>query len=232
MGMSILGLVGVSGLYLRQVKETGLLGLVGYLMFGSFFVLTTAFTFAETLIVPPLAAEAPQFVDSFLGIFSGSGVEIDLVTLEAIAPAAAVLYLLGGSLFGIAIFRAGILEPRAAILLVSGRCRRSWSPCSPRSGAVCRRPRRVGSGLARRLPVVGPAPDSHRILAGQQQLTAPTGRSRVTWRRTPVVDKRLSPGGRESCPRERQCAGTSSQADLAPVRRTVSAGFRSGFRAA
>ncbi|MDQ0820991.1 hypothetical protein QFZ79_003363 [Arthrobacter sp. V4I6] len=118
--MSVLGLVGVTGIYLRQVKETGLLGLIGYLMFGLWFVLLTAFTFAQTLILPPLAPEAPQFVDSFLGIFSGSGGEISLGALGAMSLVSAVLYIPGGLLLGIAIFRARILSRWGAALLVVG----------------------------------------------------------------------------------------------------------------
>lgn len=118
--MSVLGLVGVTGIYLRQVRETGLLGLIGYLMFGLWFVLLTAFTFAQTLILPPLAPEAPQFVDSFLGIFSGSGGGTDLGALGAMSLVSAVLYIPGGLIFGIATFRARILSRRGAALLVVG----------------------------------------------------------------------------------------------------------------
>lgn len=120
LGFAILGLAGVSGIYLRQVQEAGVLGLVGYLMFGAFFLLVTAFTFAETLILPPLASEAPQFVDSFLGIFSGSAGEVDLGTLGAMSAVAFGLYLVGGTLLGIALFRARVLARWAALMLVFG----------------------------------------------------------------------------------------------------------------
>jgi hypothetical protein len=118
--MSVLGLAGVTGIYLWQVKETGLLGLIGYLMFGSWFVLLTAFTFAQTLILPPLAPEAPQFVDSFLGIFSGSGGEVNLGALGSLALVSAVLYIPGGLMFGIAIYRARILSRWGAGVLILG----------------------------------------------------------------------------------------------------------------
>ena len=120
LGFSILGLVGVSGIYLRQVQEAGVPGLIGYLMFGTFLLLATAFTFAETLILPPLASEAPQFVDSFLGIFSGSPGEVDLGTLGALGAVSFGLYLVGGSLLGIALFRANVLSRWAALMLVFG----------------------------------------------------------------------------------------------------------------
>ena len=37
--MAALALVGVTGMYLRQVRQTGLLGLVGYLLFGAGYLL-------------------------------------------------------------------------------------------------------------------------------------------------------------------------------------------------
>ncbi len=61
--MAVLGLVGLSGIYFRQVHESGLPGLIGYLMFGSFYLATTAWTFVEVFVLPRIADDAPQFVD-------------------------------------------------------------------------------------------------------------------------------------------------------------------------
>lgn len=120
MSMAVSGLVGVVGIHLCQVRESGPLGLVGAVLFGAFYLLTWAFAFAETLIMPPLAAEAPLFVDGFLGIFSGTGTRVDLGVLPVLGPVAALLYVLGGVLFGLAIFRARVLDRRAGLLLVAG----------------------------------------------------------------------------------------------------------------
>jgi hypothetical protein len=120
LAFAVLGLVGVTGVYLRQVKDVGLLGLLGYLVFSLFFLLTTAYTFAETLVLPPLVPLAPEFVDSFLGVFSGSSGDVDLGAIGAIGGVAFLLYFVGGSLFGIALFRAAVLSRPAALLLVFG----------------------------------------------------------------------------------------------------------------
>jgi hypothetical protein len=135
LSFAMLGLVGVSGIYLRQVKEAGVLGLIGYLMFAGLFLLTMAFTFAETLILPPLASEAPQFVDSFLGIFSGSPGDLDLGTLGAMGAVSFALYLIGGSLFGIALFRARVLSRWAALMLVFGAVATLLVPLLPHAVA-------------------------------------------------------------------------------------------------
>src|SRR5439155_2840019 len=63
--MCFLILLGITGIYARQVEESGWLGLAGFLLFGLMWALTATFQFAEGLIVPPLAAEAPKFVAGF-----------------------------------------------------------------------------------------------------------------------------------------------------------------------
>src|SRR6266498_4383295 len=65
--MCLLLLLGIVGLYARQAKEAGWLGLAGFLLFGLSWALQTAFVFAEAFILPPLAALAPKFVDGYLG---------------------------------------------------------------------------------------------------------------------------------------------------------------------
>ena len=106
-------LLGLTGIYARQVEESGWLGLVGFLLFGLMWALTAAFQFAEGLIVPLLATDAPKFVVGFEGISSGSPSEVGLGILPAVNSLTSVLYLVGGVLFGVATFRAGIL-PRWA----------------------------------------------------------------------------------------------------------------------
>lgn len=133
LGFAILGLVGVTGIYLRQVEQAGLLGLIGYVLLGGFFLLATAFVFAETFILPPLASRAPEFVDSFLGIFSGSPGEIDLGVLGAMGTVSFGLYMPGGVLFGIALFRARVLPQWAAVTLVLAALSTLLVPVLPHS---------------------------------------------------------------------------------------------------
>jgi hypothetical protein len=118
--MAVLALVGLTGIYLRQVRESGVLGLIAYLLFGTFYLLVIAHSFAEALILPHLADVSPRFVDSFNGVFSGDAGTMDLGAIEALNPLAAVLYLVGGSLFGLAVSRAGVLDRRAGLALTVG----------------------------------------------------------------------------------------------------------------
>ena len=115
--MCLLLLVGIVGIYARQVKEAGWLGLTGFLLFSLGWALTTAFVFAETVIMPPLASVAPKFVDGFLGVAASRASEVDLGAIPTLWALAGILYMLGGLLFGIATFRAGILPRWAGGLL-------------------------------------------------------------------------------------------------------------------
>ena len=118
--MCFLGILGMAGLYARQAEKTGWLGLAGFLLFSLWFAFILGFSFVETFILPPLATEAPTFVEGFLGMFTSTASEMNLGALPTIWTLTAPLYMLGGLLFGIATFRAGILPRWAGVLLVIG----------------------------------------------------------------------------------------------------------------
>ena len=115
--MCLFGLFGIAGLYARQVKETGWLGLAGYLLLTIFYAVQMCFAFVEPLILPLLVTESPKFVESVLLIPSGAGGPMNVGALVTVYSLLSVVYLLGLLLFGIAIFRARILSRWAAILL-------------------------------------------------------------------------------------------------------------------
>jgi len=117
--MCFVVLPGLTGIYARQVEESGWLGLAGFLLYSLSWVLTAPFTFAEVFILPPLATKAPTFVEGFLGIFSSAGAT-NFGVLTALWTLTGLLYMFGGVLFGIATLRAGILPRWAAILLAVG----------------------------------------------------------------------------------------------------------------
>jgi hypothetical protein len=117
--MCLFFLIGIAGLYARQVNEAGWLGLAGFLLLTLSWWLQTAFVFAEAYILPLLATTAPQFVDGLLGtLAAGRGSEVNLGALPAIySLGVGIPYMLGGLLFGIATLRAGILPRWPAGLL-------------------------------------------------------------------------------------------------------------------
>src|SRR6476646_4620208 len=82
--MCFFGLLGMTGLYARQVKESGWLGLAGYLLLSLWLVLIMGFTFTEVFILPVLATTAPQFVEGCMGVLNGSAGTMNLGPLSTI----------------------------------------------------------------------------------------------------------------------------------------------------
>jgi hypothetical protein len=120
MSMAILALIGVTGLYLRQVRETGVLGLLGYLLFGTGFLLIAIVSFAEAVILPKIADAVPGYVSDFLATLVDDPVKGDVGGLSLANGIAGITYLLGGLVFGIALYRARIVARWAALLLAVG----------------------------------------------------------------------------------------------------------------
>ncbi len=118
--MCFLALLGLTGLYARQVEAAGWLGLAGFVLFSLNWAVTASFTVAEVFVLPVLATEAPAAAEGFLGIFNNSLGGTEFVGLSALWSVTGVLYIAGGVLFGIATLRAGILpRPPAALLVLA-----------------------------------------------------------------------------------------------------------------
>ncbi len=115
--MCFFGVLGVTGLYARQAARTGWLGLIGYLMLELWLVLIMGFSFVEAFVLPHVASTTPAFVRAWMGMFNGPAGTFDLGMLPTVWTLTAPLYILGGLLFGIATFRAGILPRWAGALL-------------------------------------------------------------------------------------------------------------------
>jgi hypothetical protein len=120
LAMCFFGLLGMVGLYVRQAGKAGWLGLVGFILLAVWLAIVMGFSFVETFILPQVAAQFPAFVESFLNAFSGAASEVNLGVLPTLWTLSAPVYMLGGLVFGIATFRAGILSRGAAVLLAVG----------------------------------------------------------------------------------------------------------------
>ncbi len=118
--MAVLALIGVTGLYLRQVRETGVLGLIGFVLFGTGFLMIAILSFAEAVILPQIVDAAPGYVSDFLATLVGDPLRGDVGGLTLANQLAGVTYLLGGLVFGIALYRARIVARWAALLLSLG----------------------------------------------------------------------------------------------------------------
>jgi len=115
--LGFFGLFGMVGLYVRQVEETGWLGLAGFLLFTVWMTLVCGFSFVEAFIEPSLMTESPAFVSSLMGMFTSMPSQIDLGILPTLWNISGLLIILGPLLFGIATFRARVLPRWAGGLL-------------------------------------------------------------------------------------------------------------------
>jgi hypothetical protein len=115
--MAALALAGISGMYLRQVRQTGLLGLIGYLLFSAGYLVILAIAFLSAYVLPSLADTAPGYVQDLLVAAEGGSPVGDIGLMQGAFAASGVGYMVGGLIFGIALFRAGVLARWAAALL-------------------------------------------------------------------------------------------------------------------
>ena len=115
--MSFFGVLGLTGIYVRQAEKTGWLGLIGYILFSLWLVLIMGFSFVEAFVLPHIASSTHGFVVSWMGMFNGPAGKFDIGSLATVWKLTGPLYILGGLLFGIATFRAGVLPRWAGALL-------------------------------------------------------------------------------------------------------------------
>lgn len=165
--MVMLFLVGIIGIYARQVEQLGWLGLVGVVVLSIGLLLTAALGVVEVFVAPLLVESEPDFVHGFLGMVGGHPTDADLGVMPLLWNASSIGFLGGTLLFGIANFRAGILSRWASGIFAVGLL--ASAPLvgllgAPRLAAVP-----VGIGLAwlgyslwseRREPSTAPVPDA------------------------------------------------------------------------
>ena len=118
--MAAAALAGITGMYLRQVRQTGILGLVGYLVFSAGYLVMMGIEFAGGYVLPALAHTAPGYVNDVLAAGIGETVKGNIGAMQPAFALMGVGYLAGGVLFGLALFRARILARWASGLLVLG----------------------------------------------------------------------------------------------------------------
>jgi hypothetical protein len=118
--MAALALAGITGMYLRQVRRSGVLGLVGYLVFGTGYLLMLSVAFVAGYVLPALADTAPGYVTDVLTVAMGGAATGDIGLLGTAIRVEGFTYLAGGLVFGIALYRARVLARWAAALLALG----------------------------------------------------------------------------------------------------------------
>lgn len=118
--MAVLSLIGITGIYLRQVRQVGVLGLIGYVVLGLGYLAIMTGVVIGVFVLPTLAVIEPGYVDDVLGVAVSRPPVGDVGLLGALIKGGGLAYVVGGVVFGIALFRARILARWAAALLAVG----------------------------------------------------------------------------------------------------------------
>ena len=118
--MAALALVGITGMYLHQVKKMGVLGLLGFMLFAANYLFIVSTSFVAAIVLPAIADTSPSYVTNVLVAASGHHPTGDTGTLYSVILLGGFLYLAGSLIFGIALYRARVLPRWAAVLLAIG----------------------------------------------------------------------------------------------------------------
>jgi hypothetical protein len=143
--MCALALAGITGIYLRQVRQMRLLGFVGFVLFAAGYLLLLPTEVAAAVVLPALTDTAPRFVNDVVVTAAGGTPTGDIGHLQILFKLAGVGYMLGGLVFGIALFRARVLARWAAALLAVGTVATASLAVLPES---FNRPMAVPTGVA------------------------------------------------------------------------------------
>jgi len=120
MAFAALALAGITGMYLRQVKETGVLGFIAYVLLSTGYLLILSTAFVAGYVLPSLAHTAPAYVNGVLTAAAGGTPASDIGLIEYALAAEGITYLAGGLLFGVALYRARVLVRWGSALLAAG----------------------------------------------------------------------------------------------------------------
>jgi hypothetical protein len=118
--MAALALIGITGMYLRQRREMGVLGRVGYVIFGVGYLLMLSTEIIAAFVLPGLAHSSPTYVNNVVVAAFGGHPTSSIGGMQTLFDLSGLTYLVGGLLFGIALFRARVLAQWAAALLAVG----------------------------------------------------------------------------------------------------------------
>src|SRR3954451_8498108 len=118
--MCVLALVGFTGMFLRHRRQFGLLGLAGFSLLTMGYLALFAVECIVGYVLPTVAHFNPGYVQDVLDAAVGGSPSGDIGHMQQLLLASGIGYPFGGLLFGIALFRAGILSRWASLLLAYG----------------------------------------------------------------------------------------------------------------
>lgn len=118
--MSGLAIAGLTGIYLQQRRQIGKLGLIGYVTFVIGYLLMSSVEAIAAFVLPGQAHSRPGYVNDVLRASAGMKTAHSIGSMQTLFTFVGLTYMVGGLLFGIALFRASVLSRWAAVLLAVG----------------------------------------------------------------------------------------------------------------
>jgi hypothetical protein len=118
--MAVLALIGFTGMFVRNRSRFGALGLAGYVLLTVGYLAMFANQAIVAYVLPTVAQSDPGYVQAYLDAAMGQSTSGDIGRMQGLFLVSGIGYALGGLLFGIALFRAGVLARWASLLLAYG----------------------------------------------------------------------------------------------------------------
>ena len=115
-----LALAGLAGMFLRNRHQFGRLGRVGYSLLSVGFLAMLVQECIVGYYLPTVAHSKPVYVQHVLNGAMAHGASSGIGAMQELFLIAGMGYSLGGLVFGIALFRAGVLARWACLLLAYG----------------------------------------------------------------------------------------------------------------
>jgi hypothetical protein len=118
--MAGLALAGFAGMFLHNRHRFGALGVVGYVLVSIGYLAMLCNQVIVATVLPVVARTDPGYVQDYLDGAMGNSPAGDIGHVPDLFMVTGMGYAVGGLLFGIALFRAGVLARWASALFAAG----------------------------------------------------------------------------------------------------------------
>jgi len=118
--MSVLALIGFTGLFLRGRSRFGVLGLAGFSLLAVGYLAMFATECIIGYVLPAIAHSNPVYVQGVIDAAMGRSTSVDIGHMRELLMAMGIGYPVGGLLFGIALYRSRVVSRWASLLLAYG----------------------------------------------------------------------------------------------------------------
>ena len=118
--MAAFAILGFTGMLVRNRHRFGIVGAVGYVMVVIGYFAMFANQVIVATVLPTLSRTDPDYVQSYVDGALGNAPATDIGGAQALFLVTGLGYAVGGLLFGVALFRAGILSRWASALFAAG----------------------------------------------------------------------------------------------------------------